>query len=391
LTREVYPKVSAEQEALHDVAAGIKNYKEYIAYAQEAAAILKVAPNNTRVKEALEKTLGNLDSISKKLESAASTLGKIGKYANLASDAIGIARSMNDLVKKIPGDFSDRKAVGEFADALKDTSDNAQAWFDRGRDALLAAGKSSAGVAFSYITGIVSVGADGLQAGVKNVNAYIDRTKNVIKQIEHGGNMPKQLEPPPPPPPHKTYKELQLQEYNEKKNIVSQTVDSQFENARDGVKKAFQARHQEVHDQFDKEVVPKIYLQNRNAMIQRLEREVHELGNGPKYNSQLKDTVQLLEKMKQRSGSRLTPDQIQDEIGNLRAHFGYHDEKGVQRLSLEELLPQYRPELDKFYEKHGFGEGALQREYAQHGLTSDAQRTLQKELLHNLGLDQLPF
>jgi hypothetical protein len=396
LTNKVYPKISEEQEALHDVAAGVKKYQEYIAYAQQAAAILKVAPNNTAVKEALAKNLGNLDEISKKLSSAASTLGKVGKYANLVSDAIGIANSAQELVQKIPKDFRDGKAVAEFADALKDTSDNAQAWFDRGKDALLAAGKSGAAVTLSYVTGIVSIGVDGLQAGVKNVNAYIDRTKDTIRRYEKGGMKPKDLEPPPPPPPHKTYKELQLQEHNEKVSQVSGAIDNQFADARDGVKRAFQARHQEVHNKFDKEVLPKLYLQHRREFMKKIQAEVNDPDQyetllnkkmGPGY---LEESRKLLSNMKEHAPR--TAQEAEDEMRALQRHYGDYDKKGILiPKSVEEIFPLYRPELDKFYEKNGFGEGALEKEYIQYGLTNDAKRKLQREVLHNLGLDQLPF
>jgi hypothetical protein len=388
LKREVHPKISAEQEALHDVAAGLKKYQAYAAYAQNAAAILKVAPNNLAAKQALEKTIGSLDDLAKNLEKGAATLGKIGKYANLASDAIGTAKAVRELVQNTPKDFSDRKAMGRFADSLKNTADSAQAWFDRGKDALLAAGKSGAGVAFSYITGMVSIGVDGLKAGVGNVNKYIDRLEENRKLIENGGIKPKDIPVPDPPPPVKTYKQLQLEEHNEKTGKVYRAVDNEFATARDGVKKAFQARHREVHDKFDNEVLPKLYQQHRQEFIKQLRNDLKtyssdQTGGSAKTAAAIKDQLTRMEGR----GSQPSTAQLQAEIRELQVYYGANGAK----LPVDKMLKQYQPELDKFYEKHGLGEGALGKEYAAHGLTDKNRDELYSRKLRELGLDQLPF
>ena len=396
LKREVHPKISPEQAALHDVAAGMKKYQEYMAYAQNAVAILKLQPNNSAVKEALQKHLGELDKLGKSLETAASTLGKVGKYADLAKDAIGTAQAVNKLIQNIPSNFSDRHAVGRFANSLKETSDSAQAWFERGKDALIAAGKSGAGVAFSYITGIVSIGVDGLKAGVENVNKYIDKMERNMKAIERGGTKDKEMKPPDPPGPVKTYNELRLEEHNAKVGKVYQAIDNQFAEARDGVKKAFQARHKEVGDKFDKDVMPKLYLQNRNEFIKQLRNDVQRFSTdqqvGPAALAQQARAKELLAAMEKRSGANLTPDQIQSEISALQNYYGTIDSRGnTIPLPVDKLLKQYQPEKDKFYEKHGLGEGALAQEYIRHGLTNDAKDKLKSQTIRQLGMHQGPF
>ena len=391
LKREAYPKLSEEQTAIADAAASIKKYEEYVAYAKTATEILKHSPGNKAVKEALEKNLGNLETVAGKLESASKVLGKVTKYADLAKDAIGVAQSAREMVSNIPNDFRNGKAVEKFAKSLGNTMDHAQSWFDRGRDALIAAGKGGGAAVFAYYTGILGIAVDGLNAGVGNVNKYIEKKhKDIAEQTS--GIAKREAKPPDPPPPLRTYTDLRIQEHLDKMGTVRNVIDNQFTEARDGVKKGFQKRHQEVHDKFDKQELPKLYLQNRNQMIKQLREDLkflstdQNLREGETIASRRAlavNTNDLLKSMESRSGAQLNSHQIQEEITRLQVHYGPPN----QKMPVNQLIKSYNGELDKFYAKHGFGEDALEKEYANHGLTRQAKEQLYQQQIRQLGLD----
>lgn len=385
LDREVHPKLSDEQQAFHDAGLGVAKVKEYVEYAQVAAEMLKHAPDGAtrqKIEAALKKAGGDLESLSGKLEGMAKTLGKVAGYASLAKDAIGAVDAARDLVANIPKDFGDRKAVAKFTESLGKASDAAQSFFARGRDALLAAGKSGAGVTLSFFTGMLSIGVDGVKAGVGNVNKYIDRLQDVESQIARGG-VAKKL-PPMPDPPAKvqTYGDLRFQEFQDKGNQVRNAVTHAFGEGRAEIKAEFQAKHKEVRGQFDKQEFPKMMRESRAEIVKELRALVDQVkkGNAPipgrLNDGTAKAAADTIDFLKGKI-SRVESGDISDPVAFM---------KGVAKdlpplASLEKLEKRHQVGLDKHFEKNGLGEGALEKEYAAQKLSrADEQKRVEAKL-----------
>jgi hypothetical protein len=380
-----YPPLTPEQQAIHDAGSDVAKVKEYVEYAQVLAEMAKHAkdgPTKQKLEGALKKLGGNLDALASNLEKGAKALGKVSSYATLAVDTLKAYDAVKDLRASIPGDFKDGAAVEKFAKALSKTSDAAQSFFVRGRDLLFAAGKAGAGVTFAFFSGMASIGIKGLEAGVGNVNKYIARMEGMMKQIENGGVAEKLPDLPPPPEPAQTYGDLRLAEFMERQGKVREQVAHGFDQARAAVKADFQERHKGVRESFDAQQFPQLVREARADVLKELAAREQALIRKHNPEGRLNDQTAA-----QFNAERAVLRQKMDQIrgGDLSDPRFFLRQLGRDLqpplASVKQLESRYAAGLDQAYEQKGLGAGALQKEYAAHGLTPEAQAKLTEQML----------
>jgi len=412
-----HPQLSSEQEALVDFSTGVGQYKQYMEYAKTALELLKLSPNNEQLKQRLTQVFGNLEKLGAHLDKVSSVLGKAQKYAGMVKDAIGITQSCGKLVDRFQKmDFNDPKSVKAFADAFSDANAQGQSVLEGARDSLIEAGlkggmdAAKGGLVLGALSFYLDMADQGLQAGLKNVNAYIDRQKGIMDQIEKGGVAPKQPEIPtlPPPPDLQTYGGQQFQDRLDKMGQVYQAVQNEFDNARNDIRSKAETKKQEIHDNFDRNEFPQIYKQYRGKIESDLKQQIHDLENNigseaqkhtPAENLEhARSLMGMLDRMEQHDRNGLSMDDLRSEVNELKVALGPRREinprTGNEVVTTDPSNPfkgtpfekTYNDALAKDYHKSGVDEEGVQNSFAQAGLTRQNERDMTEKLYKELHL-----
>jgi hypothetical protein len=401
---EIYPELSKEEQLAGDIAAGVAKYAEWAKWGTTAIKMMEHMPDG-QMKDYLKSKLGaELDKIAGFLDGVTGKLGKVGKYADIVKDAIGITKSAKAFAADVRNmDFKDPESVEKAIESLGKVNERAQGILSGARDYLLAQGSkvgASAGLVLSYGAFMVTAGIELGRAGVKAERAYIDKVKAHIELIEHGGVDPRRFARlPDEPAPIVTYEQLRRQEFAFDQMLVAQTVKQQFRGPRAEVDRQFEAQRKAVHGKFHNDVVPNIYQQNRGRIMGEIRRTVDKLETdqdvrarvpGPPTRSldesnrrafgeiaSLKSVLRVMGKHK--PGSALSQKQSQEELTALRAN-------ASTSLIQESLDRAFSKELTNFYEKNGVGEDGIDRWYEKAGVSDQVYNNMREKALREAGL-----
>ena len=197
-----HPQLSSEQEAVADFTTGVQQYKQYMDYAKTAIDLLKLYPNNSEIKQRLGQVMDKLAKLGEHLGTVSAVLGKVEKYASVVKDAMGIATEAGNLVKNFKS-----MSLEKFAESYSKLNANAQGLLGTARDTLISLGLkgSSVGATGGLVLGglgaYLNLADDALQAGLKNVKAYIEKEQKAIREGETGvKELPPEAPQLPPPP-----------------------------------------------------------------------------------------------------------------------------------------------------------------------------------------------
>jgi hypothetical protein len=413
-----HPKLSPEQEALVDFASGTNQYKQYLGYAKTALELLKLSPGNSAIKQRLAQVFGDLDQLGAHLEQVSGVLGKAQKYAGIVKDALGITQSASDLVKKFNNiDFNNPKSVQAFADAFSQTNAQGQSVLQSARDSLINQGlkggleAAKGGLVLGALSFYLDMADEGLQAGLKNVTAYIDSRKKILDQIDNGGVAPPQPDIPtlPPPPSVQTYAGDQMQEKLDKMGRVLQSVENAFDGAKNKVKADLETKKQGVHNEFERDVFPKVYKQHRGQIEGALKAQIKYIESGRAQSdraypdddqmfdalSSLKGTLEMMQRH-DRSG--LSMHDLRSEVNEMQVVLGksHLSRAGNYVVDIDPSNPfkgtmlekPYNDALAKTYQQKGVDDAGLQKAYVDAGLTTQNERQMGESLYRDLGLTQ---
>ena len=271
-----HPQLSSEQEAVADFTTGVQQYKQYMDYAKTAIDLLKLYPNNSEIKQRLGQVMDKLAKLGEHLGTVSAVLGKVEKYASVVKDAMGIATEAGNLVKNFKS-----MSLEKFAESYSKLNANAQGLLGTARDTLISLGLkgSSVGATGGLVLGglgaYLNLADDALQAGLKNVKAYIEKEQKAIREGETGvKELPPEAPQLPPPPELETVAGKRGHETLDKLGQVHNAVHNQFETERGPIKSKFDADKDKARAKFDHDEFPQIYKQHRREIEAKLEEQI---------------------------------------------------------------------------------------------------------------------
>ena len=284
------PRYSAEYEDddkepllafLKDMQSGTEQASSYIKYIQEMAERAEKFGDLAGLQD-VGRAAGGLKKISSQIGSG---LKKFSGKLKTAQDAVRWVIELDKFADASSAmDPKDRQSVERWIKQMQRLWDASApfAQWAQGKLVASAFAGSEAAAAASATMAIVGaqifIGMKALEVGVKNVNAYLKRMDDIMREIEiESGQRARPQIPPPPPYPGdwKTREELKAEAKANEVRGLRQAV----QNAEDAKakKKADEARAAAA--QFDAEVFPKMYMERRSKIAAQVLASLRAVGN----------------------------------------------------------------------------------------------------------------
>jgi len=278
-------------------------------------------------------------------------------------------------------------SLGKVDDRAKGFVEQFGGWLMKSGTA--AATKASLVVLYADI--MVSLGIEMGKTTVKVGKSYIDGTKNRIEEFDRiakGKIKQEDIRLPAAPEPLEDYSHRRNGELLLNKGMVATAIRKAYQPERAAIKAELYAEHESVRSKFESDEFPKIYAQHRREIMQNI-RQIDTKDNIPLAHSKA-----FLLRFLEDHGSNPSKERLAEEIKMLAKselnflsessfHPGIADERNVLRRFYSEtgqseyaginhgIQKLYTAELNKSYERQGVGRDALEKRYAERGV-SDA-------------------
>jgi hypothetical protein len=350
-----YPQVSEEEEFWDDLKTGTEKAKEYIEYINKAASQAVNASDLTGL-ERFKKVAQGLKDLTEKLNKGLDKFGK--RFKQLKQVTAWYGSMKNFAQASLDMDPRKRETVKPWVDSMQRLMKDTEPFIDWVQDKLKGAG----GAVFSIVVAQLRVGLAGLDAGVKVVNAYLDRYKAIMQEIERqsgGWGPPK---PPPPPEPHpwksraERAGEAKVREMTELVDKVRQERDFKARQVKEAKEKAlkeareaYDRKHKAAIDDFNNNLFPKIYLQHRAKLRQTILTNLRKRKDQPS-NGKWLECLTTDEPARQRG----KPDEMDPQAGIFITPT-LANVNGSQAREEVVLFLQVKPPFPDFTKLHGPG------------------------------------
>jgi hypothetical protein len=197
-----YELATPETELFADMASGCEKASEYVKYVTDALEYY----NSTGIKLPIDGALGDLQKVA---TGVSGRLERIKGAYEWAERGVRLLQAGNQWATETRGlRFDDPDSVRAWLDTMKRLQNAALPFAQWAKDKLvdLAIYKASpvaarAFLAFSYVWIMADLGRQGLEAGTRNVQAYIDRLNEKTTASEDSEMHRIRAVPPPPPAP----------------------------------------------------------------------------------------------------------------------------------------------------------------------------------------------
>jgi outer membrane protein OmpA-like peptidoglycan-associated protein len=255
---------SPEEDFLEDLQSGTQKAQEYVEYVNQA---LQYAQEWGVLPEEVRRAATNMRKIANGINEGLEVFGRI---VGVAQDVLQLRDwlvSLNNLAEKTAAlDMRDRASVQAWVNAAQDHFDRTRPYIQSLQRWLLkAAQRGSAAAAraslvLSIFTAYAEVGLAALEAGINNVNAYLNRMEAAIREAE--GRTPQR-----PPPPAYPGDWLTVAERRARADFLREL------DARLAAQRQREERRRTLIEQFNTRHFPAIFLRERRRMMDQILRD----------------------------------------------------------------------------------------------------------------------
>jgi hypothetical protein len=270
---------------LDDLQTGTEKAKEYIEYISKAAEYVE------KYGKGLEGVAEGATELKKITEKLSSGLGKVGgviQKAKQISQWITAVDNFADASAQM--NPKDRKSVERWVKSMQNLWDRTAPFVDWLKDKATAAaivdGSEAAGAlsaTLSIVAAQLYVGGQVLEAGVKNVNAYLDRYDKIMKEIDREAGQgppepPRKPEPVAPTPwmsREERAEDAKRREDAELRGKMRYERDSKIEATQEARKKAVE----KATDEFENKLFINIYQAHRPEIRRKILAAVRKAGS----------------------------------------------------------------------------------------------------------------
>jgi hypothetical protein len=257
---------------LKDVASATEKAKEYVEYIQKMAeraekfSDLSGLDQISSASGQLKKITGALNGGLKKWGGRIDTAQDVARWVIALDSFADASAAMNP---------RDRKSVERWVGQMKRLWDASAPFANWAHGKMVTAAFAGSPAAAAAATTMAVVGAQlyigikVLDAGVKNVNAYLDRYDRIMREIdEEAGTVARPKPPPPPPFPSEWLSRDELHGLAvQMENDALRRVAAE---AKAAVAKRRAVAERAARDQFDTVVLPKLYMAARPKYIAQI-------------------------------------------------------------------------------------------------------------------------
>jgi hypothetical protein len=295
---DLYKDDTPETQFLDDMASGSKKANEYVKFINEQLKYVEDYGNLVGL-DRIPTAAKGLKKITGKLSGG---LGKAGKAIQRVKQIVEWVRAMDKFADDtVAMDPKDRKSVERWVGSMQrlwNATTPFLEWIQNKAAVAAIAEGSEAAAALSATLAIVGselfIGIKALEAGVKVVNAYLDRYDRIMKEIDRESGT---AEAPPPPPeyPGDDWKSREDQARDavalENSQLRSKIVEARQQEIRREQEAREEASEKAKHD-FDTIAFPPIYIKHRPEIRSKIKAALGKGGDkpieiGPEYSEQM--------------------------------------------------------------------------------------------------------